>query len=119
MLDELIELWKMSFENVHGWVEDPDSYNTEGWHTLADHPGQYELRIKYKGELVRTASFSVGSDGKIVAAGSAEKDSNGNTRILIPVKVSGKLDYAWDKAAYKTEVYYGNPGSELLSVITP
>lgn len=113
------ELWKFHFEDVRGSLTN-DSDNPEGkWYVLAQHPGHYELKVTYGGKLVRNARFNVGADGKISAPGLAEKDGYGNRRILVPTQISGDLDFPWDKAAYQTEFYYGNPGPQSSGILAP
>ena len=33
----------------------------------------------------------------------------GSDRVIVPVQIIGDQDGAWDKAAWKTEAFYGNP----------
>jgi hypothetical protein len=33
----------------------------------------------------------------------------GNSRVIVPVQVLGDSDGAWDKNAWKTDAFYGNP----------
>lgn len=117
--DYSYQLWKFIFMNARGYAHNTENFSSENWHVLDQNPGNYEIKVLHKGKLVRTASFSVGPDGQIVVPGSVEKDTAGNDRILIPTKVSGAVDVAWDKAAYKTEVYYGNPGPATSGVLAP
>lgn len=117
--DYSYQLWKFVFANVRGKLENPDSYEGSNLFVLNKNPGNYELKVMYGGKLVRTAAFSVGSNGKIAAPGSVEKDSNGNQRFLIPTKVMGDVDLVWDKNAYKTDVYYGNPSPLTSGILAP
>lgn len=117
--DHSYQLYNFYFSKVRGWVHKGQNYDVKSWHQLDKNPGNYEIKVLYKGQLVRQATFSVGSDGKITAPGSVEKDGAGNDRILIPTKVLGSLDGVWDRAAYKTEIYYGNPGPQTSGILAP
>lgn len=81
-----------------------------GWHILGANPGEYEVRVLRNKRLARSIKFSVGPDGKIVD--NRIGASNGMARdnfILVPVTVNGEQDGAWDKNAWKTDAFYGNP----------
>ncbi|MEZ0370885.1 MAG: hypothetical protein ACAI44_17465 [Candidatus Sericytochromatia bacterium] len=117
--DYSYQLWNFYFTSVRGWAQNASNYNLDVWHMLDRNPGNYEIKVLRKGKLARVASFSVGGDGKIVAPGSVELDGANNDRILIPTKVVGDTDGAWDKAAYKTEIYYGNPGPGTSGILAP
>lgn len=91
---------------------------SEGYHTLDKNPGEYEVKVLWKNELVRTMKFTVGPDGKIADNGIAR--ANGiigydkasektNNRQVIPVRVLGNQDGNWDRNAWKTDAFFGNP----------
>lgn len=113
------QLWRFAFANVRAHVEDPDSYDTSHWHILDKNPGKYELKVFYAGQQVRASSFVIGGDGKLVSPGSVEKDSNGNQRSLLPTQVMGAVDMPWNKQAYLSEIYYGNPSPTTSGILTP
>lgn len=117
--DYSYEYWYFAFTKVRGFVNNTGSMDPSQWFLLNQNPGNYEIKVLHKGALVRHASFTVGADGRIVAKGSAEKDGNGNTRVLIPTKVLGTIDGVWDKNAYKTEVYYGNANAQTAGILAP
>jgi hypothetical protein len=72
-------------------------------------PGEYEIKILENGKLARTAKFTMGSDGRLVDTGIGHQSSLGTGRIVIPVQVVGDQDGTWDKNAWKSEAFYGNP----------
>ena len=53
--------------------------------------------------------FSVGPDGKIVANGIATANKLGSDRVIVPVQIIGDQDGQWNRAAWKTDAFYGNP----------
>ena len=84
--------------------------NNSGWHTLSTNPGEYEVKVLRNKRLARVLKFSIGPDGKIVDNGIAS--GNGPARvnfIFVPVQVVGDQDGTWDRNAWKTEAFYGNP----------
>jgi hypothetical protein len=75
---------------------------------MQEMPGDYTVKVFYKGAQVREAKFSVGEDGKLVDNGIAKQNNFGNLKIIIPVKVIGTLD-KWNPTTWKAEAFYGNP----------
>ena len=76
---------------------------------LNENPGEYEIRILRGGKLVRELKFSIGSDGKFVDNGIAAGNSILGNRLIVPAKVLGDTDGAWEPNAWKTGMLYGNP----------
>ena len=76
---------------------------------LSENSGDYEIKIIYKGHLVRSIKFAVDAEGKLVDNGIATANKFGNNRVIVPVQVLGDSDGQWDRAAWKTEAFYGNP----------
>lgn len=81
----------------------------DGIHYLSENPGEYELKLLYSGKLVRALKFTVGPDGSIVDSGVGTEPHPQGTLYLAPVKIVGDLDGKWDKNAWKSDAYYGNP----------
>ena len=90
----------------------------KGYHTLDKNPGEYEVKVLWKDELVRTMKFTVGPDGKLADNGLARANGiigldpiNGRDtkRVVIPVTVLGTQDGKWDRNAWKTDAFFGNP----------
>jgi hypothetical protein len=70
-------------------------------------PGDYEIKVLQNGKLVRTASFKVSAEGSY-DNGVATTSKVGTKRVVIPMKQL--VDHVpWDKQAYKTAAFYGNP----------
>jgi hypothetical protein len=77
-------------------------------------PGDYELKVLQNGKLVRIASFKVNPEGSY-DNGIASASKAGIQRVVIPMKQL--VDHVpWDKQAYKTAAFYGNP---LLGFAVP
>jgi hypothetical protein len=79
------------------------------WHVLSANPGDYEVKVLRNKRLVRVIKFAIGSDGKIVDNRIAVNNGMGNNFIVVPVQISGEQDGPWDKMAWKTDAFYGNP----------
>jgi hypothetical protein len=76
--------------------------------SIEKNPGDYEVKVLIVNHLARSIKFSVGADGKIVDNGIATANKLGTNRILVPVQVIGNQG-PWDKLAWKTGAFYGNP----------
>ena len=102
---------KCSFSTVRGWNKtgEPNTGMFGPMYLMSENAGDYEIKILYKGHLVRSIKFAVDADGKITDNGIATTNKLGNNRVIVPVQVLGDSDGPWDKNAWKTDAYYGNP----------
>src|SRR5215831_9546208 len=97
---------KFFFNTVRGWDRAPAGHIKA--HLLSKNPGEYEIKILQNGHLARTAKFTVAPDGKF-NNGIAAANKLGSDRVMIPVIVVGEQDGPWDRTAWKTLAFYGNP----------
>jgi hypothetical protein len=98
------------FLYVYKTNPDPENISKDApLHELSTHPGEYEVRVLHEGKLARSLKFSVAEDGSIVENGIATDNKLGSHRVIVPVTVLGTGDGAWNKLAWKTEAFYGNP----------
>jgi hypothetical protein len=102
---------KCDFSSVRAWNKTADSNDTMfgRLYLLSENPGDYEIKMLYKGRLVRSMKFAVDADGKITDNGIATSNKLGNNRVIVPVQVIGDSDGQWNRAAWKTDAFYGNP----------
>ena len=108
--------WILTWFNVAESATDPANPNERLFY-LDKNPGEYEIKVLRKGTLCRQATFTVGPDGKIVVPGAGTADPMISTdRMVLPVKVLGTTDGAWNKTAWQTEGFYGNP---IKGVVPP
>ena len=106
---------RCTFPNVKGWDKSGDTYGLFGPpHQLSANPGQYELKVLRNNRLARSVKFTVRPDGKF-DNGIAAANKLGSERVIVPVEVLGDQDGKWDRTAWKTQAFYGNP----LSGFTP
>jgi hypothetical protein len=103
---------KFWFNTVRGWDQQPQ-YHIKA-HLLNKNPGEYEVKVLQNGHLARVGKFKVGSDGKLTDGGFGVKNQMGNNRVVIPVQIVGEQDGSWDRAAWKTAGFYGNPLSDFV-----
>ncbi len=104
----LWERWTFTWFNVRGYnTGDPNRFANA--HLLYSNPGVYEIKVLRDGDLVRTASFTVGKDGKIADNGIAAQNRMSPFQMILPIKMQGTKDGKWDMTAWKTEAFYGNP----------
>jgi hypothetical protein len=103
--------WKCTFSNVLPWNKTSDKNETlfGRLYLLSENPGDYEIKILSNGRLIRSLKFSVDSGGKIVDNGIATANRLGNERVIVPVQIIGDQDGLWDRGAWKTGAFYGNP----------
>lgn len=102
---------KCEFSSVLAWNKTDDSNDTMfgRLYLFSENAGEHEIRMLYKGHLVRSLKFSVDAEGKLVDNGIGASNKLGNSRIIVPVQVLGDSDGPWDKNAWKTDAFYGNP----------
>lgn len=85
------------------------SFRVDGIHPVpALSPGAYEIKVLKEGRLKRTATFTVSEDGSF-DNGIASANKLGSDKVIIPVSVVGDLPRPWNKLAWKTEAFHGNP----------
>ena len=77
-------------------------------YVLAANPGDYEFKVLWNNHLARSIKFTVTPDGKF-DNGIATANKLGTDRVIVPVQIIGDQDGQWDRTAWKTEAFYGNP----------
>ena len=93
-------------------VEPPPSDSLEGHYKLYQNPGEYEIKVLRDGVLSRSLKFSIGKDGKPVDAGGIiQQNKIAKEGSLVPVQVLGNSDGVWNKTAWKTDAFWGNPAT--------
>ena len=100
-----------SFPVIKRWDKTNDGQgqpNTNEMFKLASNPGEYEFKVLWNNKLARSIKFTVGPDGKL-DNGIASANKLGSERVIVPVQIIGEQDGLWDKTAWKTEAFYGNP----------
>lgn len=100
------ELWSFGFYNVRAY-DLTGTYKSA--HLLYYNHGNYEIKVLLDGELVRTTSFTVGSDGTIADNGVAAANGFGGMGIVIPIKVLPVKEKDVNLQSWKTDAFYGNP----------
>ena len=98
-----------SFPNVKGLDKTGEPAGMFGpLHVLAANPGDYEFKVLWNNHLARSIKFTVAPDGKF-DNGIATANKLGSNRAIYPVQIIGDQDGQWDRAAWKTDAFYGNP----------
>lgn len=102
-----------SFPNIKGWDTTGEERNTfpgqtGSIHLIKSNPGDYELKVLWRNHLARSIKFKVGADGSL-DNGIATANKLGSNRVILPVQIIGDQDGTWDKSAWKTDAFYGNP----------
>jgi hypothetical protein len=100
---------KCYFPAVKSWDKTPGGRpNAKEMFMVASNPGGYEVKVLWNNKLARSLKFTVGAEGGF-NNGIASANKLGSDRIIIPVTIIGDQDGQWDRAAWKTEAFYGNP----------
>jgi hypothetical protein len=98
-----------TFNNVIGWDKTGKGPGMFGPpFLLSANPGDYEFKALWKGHLARSIKFTVGPEAKF-DNGIATSNKLGSDRVIVPVQVLGDQDGSWNKTAWKTDAFYGNP----------
>jgi hypothetical protein len=87
-------------------------------HLLSENPGDYEIKVLWQGHLARSIKFTVNSEGKF-GNGLAAANKLGSHRTIVPVQIVGDQGGRWDRAAWQTEAFYGNPLTDFTAVPEP
>ena len=95
------------FPNIKGSNTSGDD-TTKDVYTLAANPGEYEFKLLWNNKLARSMKFTVAPGGKF-DNGIATSNQLGSDRVIVPVQIIGDQDGTWNKAAWQTEAFYGNP----------
>jgi len=98
-----------SFQKAMLWDKEPTVMEPGFYYEMYKNPGEYEIKVLQNGRLARTAKFTFGSDYKIADNGIVKQNNLGTLRVLITSQIVGDQDGIWDRNAYKTEAFYGNP----------
>lgn len=82
--------------------------NSKEMFMTSANPGEYEVKVLRNNQLARSIKFTVGPEGKLDWS-VTNANKLGNDRGIVPVTIIGDQDGQWDKAAWKTDAFYGNP----------
>lgn len=75
---------------------------------VRNNPGNYEVKVLILGHLARSIKFKVSANGNL-EGGVDSANTLGTERVVVPVQVVGDSGGTWDRNAWKTEAFYGNP----------
>jgi hypothetical protein len=75
---------------------------------VRNNPGNYEVKVLILGHLARSMKFKVSANGSL-EGGVDTANTLGTDRVVIPVQVVGDSGGTWDRNAWKTNAFYGNP----------
>lgn len=95
------------------WDKQPEFHGND--FKMYENPGDYEVKVLQNGKLARTAKFTMGPNGQLVDTGIGKQNNLGTGRIVVAVQVLGDQDGGWDRNAYKTDAFFGNPLSGFVA----
>jgi hypothetical protein len=96
------------FPNIKGRNEAGEGHIAGELFTLDKNPGEYEFKLLWNNKLARSIKFTVQPGGKF-DNGIATSNQLGSDRVIVPVTIIGDQDGVWNKTAWQTEGFYGNP----------
>lgn len=102
-------LRRFSFQKAMLWDKGLACAPNCTYFPMWNNPGEYEIKVLRNGKLARAAKFSFGSDFKIVDTGIGQQNKMGTLRVVVPAAIRDDQDGTWDKNAWKTDAFYGNP----------
>ncbi len=109
-------LWTFNWKNFRVESLDPVEHRLNSGYTrenpngvyTKDKPGEYTVKIFYKGQQVRETKFTVQPNGYLAPNAFASQIPLDRYKAVVPVKIMGTLD-KYNAAAWKTDAFYGNP----------
>ena len=96
------------FPNIKGSNTAGEGHIAGELFTLDKNPGEYEFKLLWNNKLARSIKFTVAPGGKF-DNGIATNNLLGSDRVIVPVQIIGDQDGMWNKTAWQTEAFYGNP----------
>jgi hypothetical protein len=111
--------WKLVECDLTSAVQIRDKGETFGIpiHYLMSNPGEYEIKVLWNDELSRSIKFTVsGGDftgGVPLLYRVRQRDGDRLPGVIVPVTILDAQDGPWNKAAWKTDAFYGNPPQGL------
>jgi hypothetical protein len=106
-------VWRLVECKLYTVIAREKGNNDDTRHRVISNPGEYEIKVLWNDELARSIKFTVGPDGQLAGGvpllyriqGDGERLSG----VIVPVQIIGAQDGPWDKNAWKTDAFYGNP----------
>ena len=96
------------FPNIKGSNTAGEGHIAGELFTLDKNPGEYEFKLLWNNKLARSIKFTVAPGGKF-DNGIATSNLLGSDRVIVPVQIIGDQDGPWNKTAWQTDAFYGNP----------
>jgi hypothetical protein len=97
------------FPNILGWDKTGRGPGMFGpAFEMSANPGDYEFKLLWSNHLARSIKFTVGPGTKF-DNGIARANHLGDERVIVPVQVLGTGDGTWNRTAWQTGAFYGNP----------
>jgi hypothetical protein len=90
------------------YKDDPGEEGYDPRFAVARNPGEYEVKVLVVHHLARSIKFTVNADGSF-DNGIATANKLGSDRMIVPVQVIGDSVVPWDRNAWKSGAFYGNP----------
>ena len=99
---------RCTFNNVRGKDVSGEKPGFGEFHVMDKNPGEYEFKLLWNNRLARSIKFTVEPGGKF-ENGISPANKLGSPRPIFAVQIIGEQDGQWDRNAWKTDAFYGNP----------
>ncbi len=100
---------RCEFLSVRAWDRTGEGPGMFGpMYQLDKNPGEYELKLLWNNHLARSIKFTVPAGGKLDTS-LAASNKLGTDRLIVPVTIIVDQDGPWDRNAWRTDAFYGNP----------
>lgn len=114
--------WNFKWKNFRIESYDPVEHQTSSGYArqvpnaayTKDKPGEYTVKIFYKGTQVRETKFTVQPNGWLAPNAYAGQAPLDRLKTIVPVKIMGTLD-KYNATSWKTDAFYGNPLSGFVA----
>jgi hypothetical protein len=107
-------VWRLVECSLHTLIVREKGNNDDTRHRLMSNPGEYEIKVLWNNHLSRSIKFNVGAGGDLTGGVPLlykVRDGGGDRMpgVVVPVAILDDQDGPWDKDAWKTDAFYGNP----------
>jgi hypothetical protein len=98
-----------TFQKAMLWDKEPGVMEPGFYYEMYKNPGDYEIKVltKRKARAHGKVQLWIGLQDR--DNGIAKQNNLGTLRIVVPAQIIGDQDGQWDRTAYKTDAFFGNP----------
>jgi hypothetical protein len=107
-------VWRFVECRLHTVIVADKGNRDDTRHRLMSNPGEYEIKVLWNNHLSRSIKFNVGAGGELTGGipllyKVRHGDGDRMPGVVVPVAILDDQDGPWNKDAWKTDAFYGNP----------